>query len=163
MKSIWAEWVLSTYTEQAILAMASPDFSGDMQSIWHARLAHADRNLMKKTAQSGAVLSMKVAKVCSTNNYWAYVEATMKNMPMCSQTSLESRPATVWHTDVAELNVPSVGEAKYFVTFINEVSRYVNTSHIKAKSEAWKLLKRHVRWFERQMDRQVRKLVLDGG
>lgn len=82
---------------------------------------------------------------------------------MFSRTSQETRLSEVLHADIVEMDVLSVGGAKYLVTLIKEGSEYVSSCHVKTKRETAELLKRHGRCFERQTDLQVRKTVLDGG
>lgn len=57
----------------------------------------------------------------------------------------------------------SVGGAKYFVTLIDKASRHGSVCHVKKKGEAAELLKRHVRWVERQTACRVKKDFLDEG
>lgn len=43
--------------------MATLDVTWDMLSVWHARLAQADRNEVTKIAQSGAVYGLEMAEM----------------------------------------------------------------------------------------------------
>lgn len=40
----------------------------------------------------------------------------------------------VLHSDVAEMNITSLGRAIFFVSFINETSDHVRTVHMKIES-----------------------------
>lgn len=51
-------------------------------------------------------------------------------------TTLVMRPDAFRHTDVAEMKVPPVSRAKYFVTFINRMCENISASHRKVKSGA---------------------------
>lgn len=56
----------------------------------------------------------------------------------------DSRNATwcaVLHTNDVEMGIIFIGEAPYYVTFIDEASGHVSTFHLKTKPEAAKLLK----------------------
>lgn len=67
----------------------------DMPSVWHARLAHADRNAINKMAWSDAVYGMEVAECMSMNSCSPCVVGTMKNTFMRSGATLETRPGAV--------------------------------------------------------------------
>lgn len=77
-------------------------------------------------AKSGAVHGLDITDLCSTNSCSPCVEGAMTNKPMGSPTRLETRPGAVLHTDVAEMDISSVGGGKYFITFIVEESGHVN-------------------------------------
>lgn len=78
----------------------------------------------------------KIADVCPTNKSLLFIETTKTNMNIHIQTTVESQSGVVWHTDVVKINVLSVGEFIYSITFIYEASRYVKSCHIKTKGEA---------------------------
>lgn len=82
---------------------------------------------------------------------------------MRSQNTFKSRPVPVLHTDAAEKNVLSVGEAADLVRFIDEAPEYGKLCHTKKKGEAVEFFKRHVQWFESKTDCRVRKIVINAG
>ena len=78
------------------------------------------------------------------------IAGTIVNGPMKSKTYVTDAPGTVVHSDVAEMNVLSLGSAKYFVTFIDEASGRVRVIHLKSKGDAGDHLRKYVKWVERQ-------------
>lgn len=82
---------------------------------------------------------------------------------MKSPANFETRIGVLLHSGVTEMNVPSVGGAKYFVKCIGEKSGNFSACHVKTKAEAAGFLKRHACWFGRRTDFRVKKIVLDGG
>lgn len=74
-----------------------------------------------------------------------------------------SWPGAMIHTTIAVVNVPSIGRARYFATFINEECGHVGAFHMKLEGEETELLKRQANWIERQYVCRVKKLELDGG
>lgn len=93
-------------------AIVTPDVTKDMLSVWHARLAYADCNAMRKMKQSDAVQHLKMAEARCTNNCLPCIERRMTNTPTRFQATHKSRSRAELPTDVAEMNVPSVGGAK---------------------------------------------------
>lgn len=69
------------------------------------------------------------------------------------------RSRAVLHINVAEMNVSSVGGAKYFVIFIENASGHISTYHLRMKEEAVKFLKRCL---EHQADCRVKEIVFNG-
>lgn len=63
------------------------------------------------------------------------------------------------HTDVAVMNVSSIDGARYFATFIDEVSCQVSPFRIKSTCEAPELLKGQVTWVERPSGCMVKSSV----
>ena len=64
------------------------------------------------------------------------IPGTMVYGPMKPKTYVTDAPGTIVHSDVAAMNVLSLGSAKYFVTFIDEASGPVRVMHLKSKGEA---------------------------
>lgn len=111
-------------------ALGTPDVTGDLLSVCHARLAHADRNAVNKMTQSGFVYGLQTVEARSTKICSSHLQGTMTKTPMRSQTTLEARPSAVLHTYIAEINVLSVCGAIFFVIFIDKASRYVKACHM---------------------------------
>lgn len=86
-------------------ALANPDVTAEMLSVWLAMLAHSVQSTINKMAKSGAVRGMEKAEGQFTNNCSSCVEEPLKNSLMHSQTALETWLRAVLHTVVAEMNV----------------------------------------------------------
>ncbi len=68
------------------------------------------------------------------------------------------------HTDVCSpLPVPSHRGYHYFVTFIDDSSRFASVSPLREKSEVGKLVKAFVSWAELKTGLKVKILHSDGG
>lgn len=63
-------------------------------------------------------------------------EGKMTNATMKSRTNLSTTPGASIHTDVAHMNIQSLGGARYFVTFTDEMTGHISTVPIKQKNEA---------------------------
>lgn len=82
-------------------AMTTCDVTGGMLSVWHAKLAHVDRNAIRKMAWSVAIHSQEMAEARNTNNCSPCVEGRMTRTLMLSRSTLESQPGAALHTDVS--------------------------------------------------------------
>lgn len=67
-----------------------------------------------------------------------------------SRTHVEVIPRVVIHTDIAVVNVLSIGAAWYVVSFTNGASDLVRALLKKLKGKPAELLKCHVSWVGRQ-------------
>lgn len=68
------------------------------------------------------------------------------------------------HSDVCgPMSVSSLGGSKYFVTFIDEYSGYVNVVPICKKSDVHSNFKKYQVWLERRYDCVMKLLYCDGG
>lgn len=81
-------------------------------------------------------------------------------MPMSSYEHVEMQLDVVVHINIAKMNERLTAEAKYFVVFIDEASRFVRATQMKSKGEAAKSLKEHVMWNKRQTEKFVKKIVI---
>lgn len=68
----------------------------------------------------------------------------MTNLQIKSYRGVEMQRGAVNHNNVSEIDEPSLGEAKRFVTFIGEASWFVRAFHIKSKSKIAKLQRAYV-------------------
>lgn len=134
----------------------------DRLSTWHSRLAHADRNAIRKLSQRNAVSGIDITIRPAKNNYFPSIEGTMTNKPRNPRTVLKACRGAVGRTDVAEMNVTSVGRSKHIVKSIDEAFGQLGACHIKTKGKTDELLKQHIRCIEWQTDRTIGKIVLDG-
>lgn len=78
------------------------------------------------------------------------------------RTKIEAITGSVGYTDVAYMNLKSLGGPKYFVTFIDVATVYVRVAHLHKKGEAEIHFQEHMRWAERQTAKPVKRIVLDG-
>lgn len=87
----------------------------------------------------------------------------MTNKLMLSDNHVKARPGAVFHTDVAVMNVQSVGGASYFVIFIDGASGLERAFPMKKKVEPAELLRRQASWVKGQSGFMVKEIVLDDG
>ena len=75
-----------------------------------------------------------------------------------------SKLLEIIHTDICRpFDVPSFGGEKYFITFIDDYSRYCYIYLIKEKSQAVDILEIYVNEVERQLEKNVKIIRSDRG
>lgn len=104
-----------------------------MLSVWHVRLAHANSRAIKWMAKKGAVRDKGMTKRYIPANCSPCNEGTIKSTLMRSHTHVKMQLGAVVHTDVAEMNDPSLGGARFSVASIDEAASYIKAFHTKTK------------------------------
>lgn len=67
------------------------------------------------------------------------------------------------HSDICgPMNVESLRESRYFVTFIDDFSRYTETIMLRKRSDVLNAFKNYKRRMENQIGRRIKKLRTDG-
>ena len=86
-------------------------------------------------------------------------------MPFVSEAPKRASEASqVVHSDICgPFEVSSLGGSKYFITFIDEFTRMIWLYTIKLKSEALEIFKRFKISVEKESDKSIRILRIDGG
>ena len=87
--------------------------------------------------------------------------------PRKSHTTAEARdlaPLELIHSDLCEMNgVLTKGEKKYFMTLIDDSTRYCYVYLLKSKDEALNYFKIYKAEAENQLDRKIKRLRSDNG
>lgn len=86
----------------------------------------------------------------------------MTNTAMNALTNVTDIPGAVIHADVTQINVTSIGGARYFVTFIDDATGHITVNPIRKKNQASTSLINHVACVERQTGNKVKKVAMSG-
>lgn len=122
--------------------LAAPDVNGDVFSVCHSKLVHADRNAIRMREQSSAFRGSEMTATCSKNICTPFAKGTVMSTPMSYCTNLGMRPGAILHTAIAEMSVPSADGARCFVILNDESSVYVSGIQKKRGVKAVELRKR---------------------
>ena len=135
-KSLYELDVHSTSAEQGFLAAST--------ECWHHRLAHIQPAAIAEMANSTAVRGLEIrgsykAITCSGcvlgKGHRAAIPKKSNNR--------STRLLELVHSDVnGPIEVPSLGGSRYFVTFIDDFSRWTSLYTMKAKSETFSCFQR---------------------
>lgn len=130
---------------------------------WHRKLGHVNTESISKMCKSELVDGLNVSSFKKLDcEVCARCKITEESYPK----STDNRSGELIyriHSDVCEMPVHSFSGAKYFVTFIDDYSRYVKVFCLKSKSEvivAWRQYKNLV---ERQTGLKIKVLRSDNG
>ena len=139
--------------------------TGGMKGLWHDRLGHANVSSIEKLARKGAVVGLNLdGKEKSTRDCDGCATGKTHKLLLKKNYFRSERRGEIIHSDVSGvMSVESLGGSRYYVTFIDEYSRYVTVLPMAKKSEVLDKLKLFRPWFERKYDCKLKRLQCDGG
>ena len=134
-------------------------YTVDSLSLWHARLGHLNYRSLKYMSKHGLI--------SVTNNDFDKCE-------ICIQAKITKKPfpsveknselLDLVHSDICELNgVLTRGGKRYFITFIDDFSKYTRVYLLRNKDEAFDMFKRYKSEVENQKNRKIKILRSDRG
>jgi len=122
------------------------------------RLSHVSKERLKRLVKNGILTNLNFTDldICLDCIKGKQTKHTKKGATRSTQL-LE-----IIHTDICgPFDVPSFGGEKYFITFIDDFSRYEFIYLLKEKSHASDVLKVYINEVERQLDRKVKIIRSD--
>lgn len=127
---------------------------------WHEKLAHQNigyvRDILKKN---------KIRFVDDWDNYvcpgCCYGKQHRVSHPL--NVKVASQPLDLIHVDLCEMDIHSLGGAKYFLLFKDDYSHFRTVYYLKNKSEAPAKLEVFMKLVENQFNRRVKVLRSDNG
>src|SRR3954467_11397913 len=130
-------------------------------NVWHSRLCHINFGCMTRLANMNLISKISTVKGSKCQ---VCVQA---KQPRKSHTTAETRnlaPLELIHSDLCEMNgVLTKGGKKYFMTLIDDSTRYCHVYLLKSKDEALNFFKIYKAEVENQLDRKIKRLRSDRG
>lgn len=119
--------------------------SSTMQ-VWHERLAHVDPSTILSMAKSKTITGISIQK--STTDSLpcdGCVRGKAHRTPIPKTTSSRStKLLELIHSDVnGPLEIPSLGGSRYFITFVDDFSRWIVVHTMKKKSDSLSMFKKY--------------------
>ena len=133
--------------------------------LWHCRFGHLGMNNISKLLDENMVEGMSNVKDGGMSDV---CEACVQGKQHCTPYPKKSfnRATELFesvHSDLCgPMNVKSFGKSQYFVTFIDEYSRYTQVHFLKSKDEVLEKFKQYVNQAEK-LGKRVKNLRSDNG
>ncbi|GJQ95174.1 pol polyprotein [Tanacetum coccineum] len=105
----------------------------ESSNVWHARLGHVNFNSLHRLIKFNSIPNCHIDSKykCET-----YVEAKLTRTSFKS-VKRTTEPLDMVHTDICDLkSLPTKGGNKYFITFIDDYTKYCYVYLLKSKDEA---------------------------
>ena len=163
-------WRVPCQEEQCFLS-AAESFTASAKEIsielWHQRYGHLSYGnldiLNRKKMVNG--LGDINSKNLPNDNCEGCILGKHNRSPFPKKSaSSTTQPLDLIHSDVCgPMSVESIGGSRYFITFIDDNSRFVVTYSMKHKNEALDKFKEFVEMAETKFERRMKKVRTDNG
>lgn len=131
---------------------------------WHGRYGHLNIKDLKAMKNNDMVHGMKFASKTSEINCEGCAKCKIHVQPFKPSSNREKRILGLVHSDICGfMSTESIGGAKYFVTFIDDCSRYTETVMFRSRSDVFQAFKNYKRRVENQTGQRIKKLRTDNG
>lgn len=140
--------------------VANSSYLIECSNLWHDRLGHVNYNTLRKLVNLELIPKFKIdshkrCEIC--------VEAKMAKAPFHSL-ERKTTPLELIHTDICDLKfVQTRGGKKYFITFIDDCTRYCIVYLLKSKDEAIEAFKSYKNEAENQLNTKIKMIRSDRG
>ena len=134
-------------------------------NIWHRRLGHLGEKNIRKLATSGMVKGMDIDKSGEMPFCESCVQGKLHRNPFPKAGATRAKGLLdLIHSDVCgPISPPSVGGARYFITFTDDKSRKTSVYFLKKKSDAFEKFKEFKAKAENELGRHIKRFRTDGG
>ena len=128
-------------------------------SLWHRRLGHVSEKTLKNMHNMELIkIDRKELEKCEV-----CARSKIVRKPFGS-VQRESQILDLIHTDICELNgILTRGGKRYYITFIDDASRFCYVYLLKSKDEALDSFKKYKSEVENQLEKKVKALRSDRG
>jgi len=134
---------------------------------WHIILGHPSKDRILQAAREGLMEGLDMSVISDPKSEiicddCLRVKSTVLPLPK-KATRRCSRPLELIHSDLSGRKLPSRMGNRYYITFVDDYSRYVWIDFIREKSDAFSAFKKWKRYAENQFNQRVGTLRTDGG
>ena len=151
--------VMTVVTKDDLNKVAS-SYVLESSNIWHARLGHINYKSIKKLMNMGLLLKFD----CPNEKCQVCVESKFSKPPFHSVDNRLSEPLDLIHTYICDMkSIPSRGGNKYFITFIDDCSRYCYVYLLSSKDEVVNTFKSYKAEVETQLNKKIKIIRSDRG
>lgn len=153
---------LDGFVKRCVKAQASVNAVSGLE-LWRRRLGHLSYKAVKETAKGDSTIDLSAK--ADDIDCMPCIEGKKNNRP--HQGKLVKEDAKVGDTIFSDVCGPfstrSLGKVKYFVTFVDGKSRYLEVMILKKKSEVFACVKKYVAMMANQHGISIKKFYSDNG
>lgn len=132
--------------------------------IWHRKMGHLNYRDLMKCHRDGTVRGMKLEKCHEIITCTICAQGKMTKAPFPKRSERSSDILEIVHSDVCgPMRTESIGKSKYFVTFIDDASRWCEVRFVRHKGEVLQIFKEYKAFVENQTGKKIKNLQSDNG
>ncbi|KAL0394628.1 UNVERIFIED_CONTAM: Retrovirus-related Pol polyprotein from transposon TNT 1-94 [Sesamum latifolium] len=136
-------------------------YNHENTQIWHARLGHISKDRIRRLIYPK---SLEIDNLDHLPTCESCLKGKMTKKPFVGQSAIANGLLDLVHTDVCgPLSISARGGFSYFITFIDDHSRYGYVYLMRYKSEAFGRFKEYRLEVENQTNRKIKSLRSDRG
>nr|AAV44166.1 putative polyprotein [Oryza sativa Japonica Group] len=133
----------------------------DESNMWHSRLCHVNFGCMTRLANMSLIPKFTLVKGSKCHTC---VQSKQPRKPHKASEARNLAPLELVYSDLCEMNgVLTKGGKKYFMTLIDDCTRFCYVYLLKTKDEALHYFKIYKAEVENQLERKIKRLRSDRG
>jgi hypothetical protein len=130
-------------------------------NIWHSRLCHINFGCVSRLANLNLILKFDLVKGSKCQ---VCVQSKQPCKPHKAAEARNLAPLDLIHSDLCEMNgILTKGAKRYFITFIDDSTRFCYVYLLKSKDEALHYFKTYKADAKNQLERKIKRLRSDRG
>ncbi len=130
-------------------------------NVWHARLGHVNAKSIERLHKNGLIPNLAKDGLLKCD---VCVEAKFTKKPFKCVVDRKTELLELIHTDLADFrNIESRGGKRYYITFVDDYSRYTKIYLLRNKDEAENMFLVYKAEVENQLDRKIKRIRSDRG
>lgn len=136
----------------------------DQLLLWHERLGHLNGKDLVKLVSDGFLPQINVSNVNQLSSCEVCLKGKMTALPFRSKHEKCKEVLEIVHSEVVgPFRTESTGGAKYFVTFVDDCTRWCQVYFIKRKCGVFEAFRLYQQLVERQTGKKIKCLQSDNG
>ncbi|KAL0303823.1 UNVERIFIED_CONTAM: Retrovirus-related Pol polyprotein from transposon TNT 1-94, partial [Sesamum radiatum] len=154
-------FVLNTMPFVSNKSISNSAYIVESVNIWHGRLGHVNFDSVKRL-KSMNLIDISEADKCSKCS--VCVESKFVRKPFKPVTQRCTELLELIHSDLADFkNTLSKGGKRYYISFVDDYSRYTKIYLLRNKDEATEMFLKYKCEVENQLDKKIKRLRTDRG
>lgn len=131
---------------------------------WHCRMGHLNLKDLVDSNEKGNIRGLNVSKLSEELNCDVCALNKLTRAPFPNKSERVTKMLEVVHSDLCgPIRMPSIGKSLYFITFIDDYSRYCAVRFLKSKNEALEAFKEIKNLWENQKSTKIKIFHSDNG
>lgn len=132
--------------------------------IWHERFGHLNVKDLLHMSKIGAASGLKINDSLDMSNCKICITQKLTSSPFSSRAHKSPQPLEIVHSDLCgPMRTNSTGGARYFLTFIDDYSRWCHVYSLKSKDEVANKFLEFKNLVENQTGHRIKALHSDNG
>ena len=132
----------------------------ESSNVWHGRLGHVNYNTLRRLINMECLSKFKIdpnhkCEICVESKF---ARTSFQSIERSSE------PLELIHSDICDMKfIQTRGGKKYFLTLIDDCTRYCYVYLLRSKDEALEMFKHFKNEVEKQLDRKIKVIRSDRG